>query len=115
MRNVQSWMVAVVLCAPLFSLAQNGKPRPLDQARDAWQVCLMKEVIRLDDGVSPISDIGSALQMSCEREYKSMVALAPMSMEEKQLSLQEGPSATKDVAMRMTLDVRAKRRGTRSN
>lgn len=63
-------------------LAWAGVPDPGEAAREeksrAWLACLVKQAMRLDDGVSPAPDIARTLVGLCETEWRGHVGAAWM-------------------------------------
>lgn len=98
----------------VFAHAQTSSPLSLNQSRDAWHVCIAKEAIKLDDGISPASDIASALQVMCEKEHSAMLDRMTVSPETRYRLSQDRIANTKEVAIRLVLQIRAERRSASS-
>jgi hypothetical protein len=93
-----------------ISSAQSERSAELNKARDEWHVCIQKEVIKLDDHISPASDIATAVQMSCVREHDAMLDGMTLNAQMRDLFSQGRADLTKQVAITMVLKLRAQRR-----
>jgi hypothetical protein len=94
--------------APSFSSAQNQQNSALNAARDEWHACIQKEVIKLDDHISPASDIATAVQMSCIREHEAMLDRMTNTPQMRDKFAQARADITKQVAVTMVLKLRAR-------
>ena len=105
--------------AILVALAASvdAQPKPatsqadMDAARGAWTLCVLKEVETLDDGISPASEVATAVQSSCPREYMRTLDTMYLERDARAGMEQSREKTTHDVAVRMVFMVRAKRRG----
>lgn len=85
--------------------------------RDAWAQCLAMHISTLDDGVSPASDIATAVQNSCADEYESLSSVISASQGLKtyadpgtQEHVMRRKAATREVALPIVLRLRASKR-----
>ena len=95
--------------------AQDKPASALDNARDQWHLCIANEAVKLDDGVSPASDIASAVQSSCETEFSGMLDRMTLNPEMRQLFMSKRLESTKEVGITIALKLRAKKRAAESN
>lgn len=79
-----------------------------DELANAWVRCLIRDISAIDDGVSPASDIATAVQFSCQAEQAAMSRIAGSGYEDKQ-------KVTCEVAMRIVLELRAARNNSRKS
>ena len=93
-----------------FAIGQTTPLSQLDQAKNAWHICIVKEAILLDDSISPASEIASALGNSCEKEHDAMLDRMTISPELRYRFSQDRIASTKTVALKLVLQVRAERR-----
>lgn len=73
----------------------------------AWHKCVGIEANRLDDHISTASDIAMAVSSSCEKEYIEYLDILNVSAETKQLIKNDRIQATKEVATKLVLIMRA--------
>lgn len=103
--------------APDFNAASKVCEQEVDLARrrdqqaelrNVWNRCLAKEIAAIDDGVSSASDIATAVQSYCEKEYSATVDAAfPSSPKMRSMAEQDRFKTTKEAATTIVLLVRA--------
>ena len=76
----------------------------------AWHKCIAIEANRLDDRISTASDIASAVSLSCEKEFNEYLDTLNVSAEVKRLAIRDRAQATKDVAIKLILIMRASKK-----
>jgi hypothetical protein len=100
----------ILAFAALAAGAEAAAPEAASPARLAFNHCVFDDVAALDDGVSPVADVATAVQSSCAEEYMhaldAMALNAPMRAEMERTREKN----TRDIAMRMVLIVRSNRR-----
>lgn len=79
----------------------------LDRLKEDWQLCLLRNIEAIDDGVSPASDIATAVQSTCSEEYAAMGDAVTMSQEAKYQVYQDRFKTTKGAAIPIVLIARA--------
>ena len=70
-------------------LISSGIPDPGEDARNLgrqnWLDCLVTQTVRLDDGISPVSDVSRAILGLCKSEWKDLVNALWLPPETKRL------------------------------
>jgi len=106
MPDTPEFDAAVPVCE---TTVENSRKRraAMDALRDAWGLCLRQQAATIDDGISPASDIGTALQQSCEADFAAMTEAMMLPPEVKYQAYRERAASTKDVVTRLVLLNRA--------
>lgn len=94
-------------------MAPGNAPTPAAKANTAkaqWMNCLAGKTDQLDDGVSPIGDIATALQNECVREHGLYAAAASPLPELASEANRPRVEATREHVSKFTLMLRAAKR-----
>lgn len=101
-------MILVLSAMSSWASVQRPPAAALNNARDEWHACILKEVTKLDDHISPASDIATAVQMSCVREHEAMLDRMTTTPQMRDSFSQARADLTKQVAITMVLKLRAR-------
>jgi hypothetical protein len=105
----------VTKAGPAFDAARPGCEREverarritaIDDAKTAWQVCVMKQIAKIDDGISTASDVATAVQDDCEPEHEVLLGSTSLSDQVKALQRDSRRAATKELAISLVFKVR---------
>ena len=82
--------------------------------KDEWHLCISKETAKLDDGISPASDIARAVSSSCETEFDAFLDSLSLSAQTKHTLRSDRSNATENVAIKIVLMQRMNAAGSGS-
>jgi len=104
--NIKTSLILIALISIHLAANADDASMKMHVARDDWQLCVANEVKKIDDGISPASDIATAVQSTCQSEFKKM--LDTMALGSVRHDVEQGrQSQTKELAIRITLMQRA--------
>ena len=88
-------------------ISQCERRTQIEIKKDEWHQCIAKETSKLDDKISPASDIALAVSSSCEVEFNAYLDTVTVSQQTKQNLKADRARATQDVAIKIVLLQRA--------
>lgn len=95
--------------SPDFSSKLNICERrvSLEVRKEDWHRCIAKEASKLDDHISPASDIAQAVSSMCEAEFDAFLDGMTLSPQLRQSARADRIQTTKEVAVKIVLMLRA--------
>ena len=105
----------VTQAGPAFDAARPGCEREVERSRrvaqiedakTAWQICVMKQIAKIDDGISTASDVATAVQGDCEQEYETFLNSVSLSAQVRAEQWGLRRATTKELATSLVFKVR---------
>lgn len=110
----KSVLFGVAKACLLFWVSSNAAGQPavnrLDGAKELWHACIAKRVAVLDDGISPASDIATAVQTDCAAEHEVFLSRMTLSPAMRAQFAAGRLEDTRQVATVLVIKIRALRR-----